>query len=132
MPNYCARTPPKPLRRILRMIRMTNFARGLLYEYYAAFFYMFKFYRVIARRYRNYCGEIDFIALRNRQLIFVEVKFRKEGLTENTLSINQRKRITRAAQFFIGRNPKYANYDVRFDFVVFSKGFRPQIIENAW
>ncbi|RZK74364.1 MAG: hypothetical protein EOO85_15395 [Pedobacter sp.] len=47
-------------------------------------FYL-KLYKIIYNRYRNRFGEIDIIALKNKTLIFVEVKGRKNHNDNNEL-----------------------------------------------
>jgi putative endonuclease len=81
---------------------------------------------------KTYVGEVDIIAARRNTLVFIEVKARKNGISELNLSLNQQRRVTKAAEFFISKNPKYSNYDIRFDLVIITPYRLPIIIKNAW
>lgn len=111
---------------------MTRYYTGLLAEYIVLFWYLLKAYKPLHHRYKTYVGEIDLILQKRQQIIFVEVKARKLGLTENTISQLQCKRVTRAAEFFIAQNLNYRHYNLRFDLVVVSAYRLPLIIKNAW
>lgn len=105
---------------------------GLFAEYVAYFIYKIKFYQILHHRKRNYAGEIDLIALRGRNLVFIEVKARKSNIDDRLVSYNQRSRIKKAAEVFISRNQKYQNHNIRFDLVIIKPYKWPQIIKNAW
>jgi putative endonuclease len=81
---------------------------------------------------KTYVGEIDLVALRGKQLVFIEVKARKNGICEDIISQNQQERITRAAEFFLSKNPRYTNHNIRFDLVFITPYKWPLIIKNAW
>src|SRR5262249_15501483 len=79
----------------------------------------FKFYRILARRYRTPAGEIDLVARRGRTIVFVEVKQRPsetEGLDAVTAAA--RRRISRAAELWIAAHPAPAAVDQPLDIVV--------------
>lgn len=111
---------------------MNNFKTGLFGEYVAMFLYKFKFYKIIHHRLRNFAGEIDLIATRRKQIVFIEVKSRSSDITEHIISKNQQSRIKRSAEYFLSRNEKYIDYDVRFDLVFCQPYKLPVIIKNAW
>jgi putative endonuclease len=46
------------------------------------------------------------------------------------LSANQQRRIKAAAELFLFKNPKYHNYNIRFDFVFIRPYCMPIIITN--
>lgn len=114
------------------MSGMNSFKKGLLSEYIAMLLYKFKFYKIIHHRLRNFVGEIDLIAIRGKQIVFIEVKSRNSDITERTISKRQQTRITRSAEYFLSRNEKYINYDIRFDLVFCQPYKLPVIIKNAW
>ncbi len=66
---------------------------GLIAEYVAIIAYKLKFYQILSHRRRRYVGEIDIIALRGKQLVFVEVKGRSSSFDEMILTVNQQKRL---------------------------------------
>ncbi len=111
---------------------MRRLSFGLLAEYVAIVIYKLKFYQILHHRMRNYAGEIDVIALRGRNLAFIEVKARSSYLDDILVSRHQQLRIQRAAELFLSRNPKYQNYQIRFDLVVVRPYKLPLIIKNAW
>lgn len=111
---------------------MNNFQKGLLAEYLTICLYKIRFYRILHHRYKNYLGEIDLIAKRGQSLIFIEVKARKDNLSETIISQKQKQRIKNSASYFLAQNEKYIKYDVRFDLVFIRYLQWPMIIQNAW
>jgi putative endonuclease len=91
---------------------------GILAEKIAMIFLRLKLYEIIAWRHKNYFGEIDIIAKKSNTIIAIEVKARKkETLVEEVLRPAQIKRIKKSTEFFISKNYKYRNYNLRFDFI---------------
>lgn len=76
-------------------------------------------YAIIARNYRKLYGEIDLIALRNDELIFVEVKLRINPLFDPTYSITpaKQRRIGMVAKEFIAAG-KHEEKVFRFDVAI--------------
>ena len=105
---------------------MTPYRFGLFAEYVAMIWYKLKFYNILHHRRKSFIGEIDIIAVRLKQLVFIEVKARKADLVENILSIKQQNRIKRSAELFLSHNPQYKNHDVRFDliFIIYYINFK--------
>ena len=111
---------------------MKSYRLGLFAEYLAMLIYKLKFYNIIHHRKKNFVGEIDIIACRGKQLVFIEVKARAIDIVENIVSKNQQNRIRRSAELFLSYNSKYDGYDVRFDLVFIQPYKLPTIIKNAW
>jgi putative endonuclease len=111
-----------------------DFRSGIVGEYIAIFLYSIKFYKLLHHRWKSNVGEIDIIMQRGKLLVFIEVKTRKHGIAESSISKNQRKRIINAANLFIAKNPKYQNFDIRFDLVVVVTSWVkvPIVIYDAW
>ncbi|MBL8640331.1 MAG: YraN family protein [Alphaproteobacteria bacterium] len=114
---------------------MTNYARGIWAERYAALYLFFKGFRILATRFKTPVGEIDLIAVRNNVMVFVEVKSRT-SLDSARAAIAERSqyRISRAAQYFLSKNhcpAAYKNYTLRFDVIALSK-WKLAHIPNAW
>jgi putative endonuclease len=106
---------------------------GRLGEYITILLYKFMFYRVIAYRMRNYCGEIDLICKRFNQLVFIEVKTRSGNFNiDNPCNPKQIERIKRAAELFLTKNTKFFGCNIRFDLVIIRANRFPKIIKNAW
>jgi putative endonuclease len=110
---------------------MRKIVFGLVGEYIAIIIYTLKLYQILHHQKRYYVGEVDVIALRGRQLVFIEVKSRR-STESDVISINQQKRIKKSAAAFLAFNPKYQNYNIRFDLVIIRPYALPTIIENAW
>jgi len=111
--------------------------KGHLAEFLARCLFRFKGYRIVAANYvtgrGTGAGEIDFIAVRGRQLVFVEVKQRSS--LENAayaVSESQKRRIWRAAEVFCQKNRRYEEFNIRFDVVLVCLPFKIRCIENAW
>jgi len=111
---------------------MKKYRLGILAEYIILMLYKIRFYSILHRRMKTYVGEIDLIALRGKQLVFIEVKARKNGLHEGIISENQQMRIKRAAELFLSQNLQYTNYNIRFDLAVVRPYHLPLITKNAW
>ena len=116
---------------------MTNKNSGKLAEFIARLYFRLKGYKIIAKNHKGAlkmpAGEVDFIALKRKTLVFVEVKKRQS--IENAyyaIKPNQQKRIINAAKLFIKRHRIYQNFNVRFDAFVVCFPFKIVHIENAW
>jgi len=122
------RSPAKPDRKRLRAERA-----GRVAEVLAALWFQLQLYRILARRYRSPVGEIDLVVGRGRMLVFVEVKTRgRGGSQEDALrSVNQ-DRISRAAAHFLMRHPRWIGHDMRFDVIFLAPGQWPRHIHNAF
>jgi putative endonuclease len=93
-----------------------------------------KGYRILGRRVRTPVGELDIVSLSpGGVLCFVEVKARgAEGQALEAISLRQRARIARAAEYFLKGRPGLQNKNVRFD-VVTAVPFRlPRHLKDAW
>jgi putative endonuclease len=124
------RAPPKPEP---RQERVAAFRLGISAESRAAFLLIAKAYRIVARRWKTPFGEIDIIARRRRELVFVEVKARErfddavEAVTERS-----KRRIVAAAELWLARNPGDAQCAIRFDVILVAPGKIPRHIANAF
>lgn len=105
---------------------------GILAEIFVALVYFFKFYRILAWRYKAKSGEIDLICKRGKRLVFVEVKARSSNIDDRFFGPNQKRRIQNTAALYMQRYPKYQNFDYRFDLVIVRPWSFPEIYENAW
>lgn len=94
---------------------------------------MAKGYRIVARRWKAPVGEVDIIARRRRDLVFVEVKARDhpdaaaEGITERG-----KRRIVAAAEVWLASHPDDAQSFIRFDVILVAPGKLPRHIVNAF
>ena len=113
--------------------RVQAFKLGLSAESRAAMFLLAKAYRILARRWKTPFGEIDIVARRRRSLVFVEVKARdSEDAAMAAVTERTRRRIVRAAEFWLAHRPADANLDIRFDIMLVAPGRIPRHIPNAF
>jgi putative endonuclease len=107
--------------------------RGRRSEIVAAAFLMAKGYRLLARRFRTPVGEIDLVMRRGRTIVFVEVK-RRSGEAEGLEAVGpkSRRRIARAAEYWLAGKPAAAGLDLRFDIVVALPNRLPRHLMGAF
>lgn len=100
----------------MRQARVRAYRSGLFAETLAALLLRLKGHRVVARRYKTPVGEIDLVALKGKRLAFIEVKRRKTAEDAAwTVPAKQRRRIVRAAQYWLAGHPDFAGHDIAFD-----------------
>jgi putative endonuclease len=113
--------------------RQRNERAGRRGELWAELFLRLKLYRILARRVKTPVGEIDLIAEQFGVTVFVEVKarsFSSDELEAHT-AVN-RKRIVRAAEYWLGRHPDRFHRDMRFDVIFLAPFAPPRHIRNAF
>lgn len=121
-----------PARPRSRQSRLAAELFGRRSEMLAAWFLRFKGYRILASRFKTPVGEIDLVARRFGTLVFVEVKARKAGSVDDAwLAVNDR-RISRAADYFLARHPRYADTDMRYDVIFLAPMAWPRHVVNAF
>jgi putative endonuclease len=113
--------------------RQVAFRLGLSAESRAAAFLSAKGYRIVARRWRSPVGEVDIVARRGRTLVFVEVKARAT-LDDAAFAVTdrQKRRITAAAEAWLGSHPDDAQSFIRFDAMLVAPRSIPRHIANAF
>lgn len=113
--------------------RRRAFRRGRLSEALAAWLLRLKGYRILGRRVKTPVGEIDILARRGAVLAVVEVKARHDvTAAAEAITPRQRRRLERAAAWYLSRHPDLAQADIRFD-AVFVLPFRPpRHLADAW
>jgi putative endonuclease len=126
-------TRAKPLKAPPRAERVAAFRLGISAESRAALFLIAKAYRIAARRYRTPFGEIDIVARRRNDLVFVEVKAR-EAFDDAAEAVTDRNkdRIIAAAELWLAHHPADAQRAIRFDVVLVVPGKLPRHIIDAF
>lgn len=105
---------------------------GRFSEWLCAMLLRLKGYRIQGRNLRTPQGEIDILARRGRVLAVIEVKARGDLLEAGeAVSLNQRRRLVRAALYMLGRRPDYADLSVRFDAMLVAP-WRISHVIDAW
>lgn len=92
------------------------------FEHRAARYLQSQGLRVIARNYRCRAGELDLVAVDASCLVFVEVRSRSNpryASAAASVDLRKRRRLIRAAQSFLQKNPQWAQRPCRFDVVTF-------------
>lgn len=113
--------------------RAQHYRTGLWAETKAAWFLRLKGWRILESRWQSGFGEVDIIAKRGRQIIFVEVKAR--GTFEqalNALTEHQWRRIESAADIYMARRKALAHCSWRFDAVCVMPAALPKHFEAIW
>ncbi|HBQ44383.1 MAG TPA: YraN family protein [Thiomicrospira sp.] len=93
--------------------------------------------KIIATNFRCKGGEIDIIGIDKQQtLIFFEVKFRQattHGFASEFIDQSKQQKIIRCAQFFLLKNAKYENFNMRFDSLSFqAKQSKPDWLKDVF
>lgn len=112
--------------------RRARLRRGSIGEWIAAALLMAKGYRILARQHRTPYGEIDIIAVRRRRMAFVEVKRRRtREAAEAAITPAQAERVTRAAEHWLQRHPRYGGHAMGLDAILIVPWSRPEHLENV-
>jgi putative endonuclease len=121
------------LRQEPRQERVAAFRLGLSAESRAAMLLVAKAYRIVARRFRSPGGEIDIVARRRRDLVFVEVKARDDlDAAAEAVTERGKRRIVAAAEYWLASHPQDADCFIRFDVILVAPGKLPRHIVNAF
>jgi putative endonuclease len=102
-------------------MKLSTYTRGFLSEYLSAIILIAKGYRVLNLRYRNRMGEVDIIARKGREIVFVEVKTIKQ--LDGGFPIvrpTQIARVQRAAELYLAQRDNFSRYEPRFDLITVS------------
>ena len=106
---------------------MKSYKKGLFAEYFLIFLLMLKGYKIVARRFKTPVGEIDIIAVKNKQMKVFEVKYRSNKEEFNVGSLNvgnkQNRRIVNALNMFLSGNKKYIDYNISYNIFLYRNIF---------
>ena len=113
--------------------RRAAFRVGVTAESRAAAYLAGRGYAIAARRFKSPVGEVDIVARRGAELIFVEVKARQR-LDDAALSITprQQRRIVAAAEAWLADHPDDTSREIRFDVILVARNGRAQHIAAAF
>ena len=85
------------------------------------------------RNYRNKLGEIDIIAFKNKTLIAIEVKARRNiNSFEEVLTDRQMSRIRNSIDIFYSQGKYFNKYNIRFDLIIIKPYKLPLHLKNFW
>lgn len=116
---------------------MNNYRSGKWAEFLARLYLRLHGYRIVAKNIivgrGTTAGEIDIIACKHKCLVFVEVKKRRTlDEAAYAIALKQRQRLIKGAAVFVGNQPQYRDYDIRFDAVLVKLPFSIRHLQNAW
>jgi len=116
----------------LDMSGSISYHSGLAAEDTVADLYLRSGHEIAARRWRSAAGEIDLIARKNDDIIFIEVKKSRSfaGAAE-ALSARQMARIRKSAEVYLGDQPQGLNSNARFDVALVNGQGAVSVLENA-
>ncbi len=128
----------KPKEKTLIRNKQTPYDLGKSGEEIALHYLEDKKYKIIAKSFRLFRGEIDIIAFDRKTLVFVEVKTRKSrdfGLPEESVTPSKQQQIKKIAQGFLTKNNLH-DVECRFDVISLSfnekEGYSIRHINNAF
>lgn len=115
----------------------SNHARGHFAEKIACLYLMLKGWWPIKINYvvgrGTGAGEVDLILVRGKTLIFVEVKYRPTLIQAmEAITVQNQIRVAKSSAVFLQKNPKYKDYQVRYDAVLLAPKKWPKHLQNAW
>ena len=114
------------------MYGKTAYTIGIEAEELIANTYKSKGFEILFKRYKTKYGEIDLIAQKENQIVFIEVKARNNPLHLELISTKQISRNCNAARIFLAEHEEFTNYSMRFDYAEVINGEISQIIKDAW
>jgi len=88
-------------------------------------------FSIVARNYQVFGGELDIVAVKGEQLIFVEVKYRKspQMAIEYLVPLRKQQRLIYAARCFMSKVAATHSYFCRFDVaIVVERGARSELV----
>ncbi len=109
-----------------------SYYSGLAAEETVAQSYRRDGHKITARRWRSAAGEIDLIAKKDGNVIFIEVKkSRTFSQAAHALSARQMRRIYSSAAIYLEGEPNGQDSEARFDVALVDQRGRVSIVENA-
>lgn len=102
-----------------KQCKQNNRTIGTKYEKIAGNYLEEQGYKIISYNYRCPLGEIDIIAKDKEEIVFVEVKYRKNltmGSPLEAVTVRKQNIINKCAQYYLVRNFKY-EISCRFDVI---------------
>jgi putative endonuclease len=125
--------PDQPAGRAARIARQAAFRVGVTAESRAAAYLVGRGYAIAARRFKSKVGEVEIVARRDAELVFVEVKARRR-LDDAAWSITprQQKRIVAAAEAWLADHPDDGACNIRFDVILVARTGHAQHIPAAF
>ena len=119
-------------------LKISNKQAGNFAEFLCRMYMRLHGYRIVAKNYicgsgkKTPFGELDFVAVRGKSIVFCEVKKRRHNEDFlKALSYKQQQRIMRGGDYFLRQNPQYRHYTMQFDVFFVRLPFHIERIKNA-
>lgn len=119
-------------------LKISNKISGKTAEWLCRMYMRLHGYRIVAKNYicgsgkNTPFGELDFVAIKSKQIVFCEVKKRQRNEDFlKALSYNQQKRIIHGGLYFLKMNPQYKQHTMQFDVFFVKLPFHIERIKNA-
>ncbi|ATX77807.1 MAG: YraN family protein [Reinekea forsetii] len=90
---------------------------------------------VLERNFRSRFGEIDLVCRSQRELVFVEVRYRAHthfGSAAATVNLAKQKKLTKTAQYYILTHAHLSKLFMRFDVIGININRQAQWIKGAF
>lgn len=90
---------------------------------------------LVEQNYRCKMGEIDIIMHDIDQLVFVEVRFRKQikfGSAAESVNVKKQNKLIKAAASFLATHPRYTHLPCRFDVLAANPGQQRDKLSWLW
>ena len=117
---------------VKRKVRNT-YKKGLRAELISKIWLQLQGYSIKEQRYKTPVGEIDLIAKKGRHIAFIEIKYRKtREEAAFAISDHQKKRINKAALFWLAKNSNLTYETLSFDVILIAPFRLPYHIKNAF
>lgn len=103
---------------------MNHLATGQSSEAKAKDYLISQGVQIIAQNFQTRFGELDLIALDNKTLVFVEVRFRQHGHwggAAASVTQSKQRKLINTADLYLQMHPKYRRYRCRFDVIAMNK-----------
>lgn len=117
-------------------MKVSSDQKGRLGEHRARLFLEEKGYKTVSHRYKSPYGEIDFLMVKEKTLIAIEVKYRKGSVANaaEAITSRQKQRIQNTLLHFLQNQPSFmGEYPfIQFDVVLLFSSKAIVHISNAW
>lgn len=113
-------------------IRIISNKYGREAEAWALKFLKQQSFEIHSTNYNTRYGEIDIIAIKDKTLVFTEVKARRQHSSYDVITNAKVRKICKTALNFLAENPNFESYDMRFDLLHIVGNGVHEHIENAW
>ncbi len=119
-------------------LKISSNSSGKIAEWLCRMYMRLHGYRIVAQNYHcgtgknTPCGELDFVAVKGKSIVFGEVKKRKKEMNFlNALSYKQQQRILKGGLYFLHKHPQYQQYTMQYDVFFVQLPFSIYRIKNA-